>query len=185
MGEILMDKNYTIETMFTEEQLDVKIRELGSKISEDYKNKDMHIICILRGAVVFMAELIKRIDNYNLDIDFMSVSSYGNEMTTSGNVKILKDLDEPIEGKDVLIVEDIIDTGRTLAKLVEILKTRNPKSIEICTLLDKPEKREVKVNVKYVGFKIPDRFIVGFGIDYAQKYRGLPYVGCVKFEDEK
>ncbi len=178
-----MVKDYDIEPMFTEEELDKKIRELGERISADYKGKDIHIVCILRGAVVFTAELIKRINNENLDIDFMSVSSYGNEMTSSGDIKIIKDLDEPIEGKDVLIVEDIIDTGKTLAKLVALLKTRNPKSIEICTLLDKPERREANVNVKYVGFKIPDKFVVGFGIDYAQKHRGLPYIGCVKNAD--
>ncbi len=178
-----MAKDYIIETMFTEEELDAKIRELGARISNDYKDKDMHIVCILRGAAVFMAELIKRIDNHNLDIDFMSVSSYGHDTVSSGDIKILKDLDEPIEGKDVLIVEDIIDTGRTLAKLVALLKTRNPKSVEICTLLDKPERREADVDVKYVGFKIPDKFVVGFGIDYAQKHRGLPYIGAVKFKD--
>lgn len=168
-----------ISVLLTEEEVDAKIKALGEQISKDYAGRQVHLICVLKGGVFFMCELAKRI-TVPVSIDFMSVSSYGNGMTSSGAVKIIKDLDEPLEGKDVIIVEDIIDSGNTLHYLVEILYKRKPNSIKICTLLDKPERRTADVNVEYVGFDIPDKFVVGYGLDYAQKYRNLPYIGVVE-----
>lgn len=168
-----------ISILLTEEEVDAKIRALGKKISEDYAGKSVHLVCVLKGGVFFMCELAKRIE-VPVSMDFMSVSSYGNGTSSSGAVRIVKDLDEPLEGKDVLIVEDIIDSGNTLHYLVEILYKRNPSSIKICTLLDKPDRRLADVNVDYVGFAIPDKFVVGYGLDYAQKYRNLPYIGVVE-----
>ena len=149
--------------------------ELGKKISEDYAGKQVHLICILKGSVFFMCELAKRI-TVPVTMDFMSVSSYGDGTKSSGIVKIAKDLDETLEGKDVIIVEDIIDSGRTLYYLMDVLQQRKPKSMRLCTLLDKPERRVKDVKVDYVGFNIPDEFVVGYGLDYAQKYRNLPYI---------
>lgn len=169
-----------IRVLVSEEDVDKKIREIGEQISRDYAGKSVHLICVLKGGVFFMCELAKRI-SVPVSMDFMSVSSYGADTKSSGVVKIIKDLDEPLEGKDVIIVEDIIDSGRTLSYLVEVLKQRNPNSIHICTLLDKPERRVKKqVVVDYVGFEIPDEFVVGYGLDYAQKYRNLPYIGVVE-----
>ena len=169
-----------IRVLVSEEDVDKKIREIGDQISRDYAGKSVHLICVLKGGVFFMCELAKRI-SVPVSMDFMSVSSYGADTKSSGVVKIVKDLDEPLEGKDVIIVEDIIDSGRTLSYLVEVLKQRNPNSIHICTLLDKPERRVKKqVVVDYVGFEIPDEFVVGYGLDYAQKYRNLPYIGVVE-----
>ena len=165
--------------LITEEEVDARIRELGEKISKEYEGKQIHMICVLKGGVFFMCELAKRI-SVPVSLDFMCVSSYGDATTSSGVVRIAKDLDESIEGKDVLIVEDIIDSGRTLYYLIDVLKKRNPKSIQLCTLLDKPERRERDVKVDYVGFEIPDEFVVGYGLDYAQKYRNLPYIGVVE-----
>ena len=172
--------NYTIRELLSEREIDQRIREIGAQISKDYEGKSVHLICVLKGGVFFTCELAKRI-RVPISLDFMSVSSYGNDTKSSGVVKIDKDLDESLEGKEVLIVEDIIDSGRTLQYLVEILKKRNPGSIRICTLLDKPERREKDVKVDYVCFNIPDEFVVGYGLDYAQKYRNLPYVGVVEF----
>ena len=169
----------TIRVLVSEEDVDKRIMELGKKISEDYAGKQVHLICVLKGGVFFMCELAKRI-TVPVSMDFMCVSSYGDGTTSSGVVRIAKDLDEAIEGKDVLIVEDIIDSGRTLYYLIDILKKRNPKSIHLCTLLDKPERRERDVKVDYVGLEIPDEFVVGYGLDYAQKYRNLPYIGVVE-----
>ena len=169
----------TIRVLVSEEDVDKRIMELGKKISEDYAGKQIHLICVLKGGVFFMCELAKRI-SAPVSMDFMCVSSYGDGTSSSGVVRIAKDLDEAIEGKDVLIVEDIIDSGRTLYYLIDILKKRNPKSIKLCTLLDKPERRERAVDVDYVGFEIPDEFVVGYGLDYAQKYRNLPYIGVVE-----
>ena len=169
----------TIKVLVSEEEVEKRIRDLGEKISKDYEGKQVHLICVLKGGVFFMCELAKRI-TVPLSMDFMSVSSYGDGMTSSGVVKIAKDLDESLEGKDVLVVEDIIDSGRTLSYLLEILKKRNPNSMKLCTLLDKPERRVMDVNVDYVGFNIPDEFVVGYGLDYAQKYRNLPYIGVVE-----
>jgi len=168
-----------IRVLLTENEVDKKIELLGQEISRDYEGKTVHLICVLKGGVFFTCELAKRI-TVPVSIDFMSVSSYGNESISSGAVRILKDLDEPLDGKDVLIVEDIIDSGNTLHYLVEILYKRNPSSIRICTLLDKPERRTADVKVDYVGFDIPDEFVVGYGLDYAQKYRNLPYIGVVE-----
>ena len=157
----------TIKVLVSEEEVEKRIRDLGEKISKDYEGKQVHLICVLKGGVFFMCELAKRI-TVPVSMDFMSVSSYGDGTTSSGVVKIAKDLDESLEGKDVLVVEDIIDSGRTLSYLLEILKKRNPNSMKLCTLLDKPERRVMDVNVDYVGFNIPDEFVVGYGLDYAQ-----------------
>ncbi len=171
-----------ISTLIDEESIDKRIRELGEKISEDYSGKQVHLICVLKGGVFFMCELAKRID-VPVSMDFMSVSSYGAGTESSGHIKILKDLDEDIKGKDVLVVEDIIDSGRTLSLLFEMLEVRKPNSIKLCTLLDKPDRRVVKdINVDYTGFEIPDEFVVGYGLDYDQKYRNLPYIGVVKLD---
>ena len=169
----------TIKVLVPEEQVNQRIEELGRKISEDYAGRHVHLICVLKGGVFFMCELAKRI-TVPVSMDFMSVSSYGDGTSSSGVVKIAKDLDEPLEGKDVLVVEDIIDSGRTLYYLLEILKKRNPNSMKLCTLLDKPDRRVRDVKVDYVGFEIPDEFVVGYGLDYAQKYRNLPYIGIVE-----
>ena len=168
-----------IRVLLDEETVEKRICEIAAQISEEYKGKEIHMICVLKGGVFFMCELAKRI-SVPVSLDFMCVSSYGDATTSSGVVRIAKDLDESIEGKDVLIVEDIIDSGRTLYYLIDVLKKRNPKSIQLCTLLDKPERRERDVKVDYVGFEIPDEFVVGYGLDYAQKYRNLPYIGVVE-----
>ena len=169
----------TIRVMISEEDVDKRIEELGRKISEDYAGKSVHLICILKGSVFFMCELAKRI-TVPVSMDFMSVSSYGDGTSSSGIVKIAKDLDETLEGKDVIIIEDIIDSGRTLYYLIDVLQARKPKSMKLCTLLDKPDRRVRDVKVDYVGFAIPDEFVVGYGLDYAQKYRNLPYIGIVE-----
>ena len=170
----------TIKVLVSEEEVEKRIRDLGEKISKDYEGKQVHLICVLKGGVFFMCELAKRI-TVPVSMDFMSVSSYGDGTTSSGVVKIAKDLDESLEGKDVLVVEDIIDSGRTLSYLIEVLKQRGPESIRLCTLLDKPERRVKKqVTVDYTCFTIPDEFVVGYGLDYAQKYRNLPYIGVVE-----
>ena len=172
--------NDKIRVLLSEEEVATRIREIGEEISRDYDGRPLHLICILKGGVFFTCELAKRI-SLPLTLDFMSVSSYGAGTVSSGIVKIVKDLDEPIEGKDVLIVEDIIDSGNTLSYLIEVLKQRNPASIELCTLLDKPERRVKKqVKVKYTCFTVPDEFIVGYGLDYDQKYRNLPYIGVIE-----
>ncbi|MBS1316863.1 MAG: hypoxanthine phosphoribosyltransferase [Lachnospiraceae bacterium] len=168
-----------IRVLLTEEVVNEKIKQIGEQVSKDYAGKSVHLICVLKGGVFFTCELAKRI-TVPVSLDFMSVSSYGMETKSSGIVKIVKDLDEPLEGKDVLIVEDIIDSGRTLSYLIQILKKRNPASIRLCTLLDKPERRVTDVKVDYVGFNIPDEFVVGYGLDYAQKYRNLPFIGVVE-----
>ena len=169
-----------IRILLSEEEVAARVKEIAEEISRDYEGKPLHLICILKGGVFFSCELAKRI-NLPLTLDFMSVSSYGAGTVSSGIVKITKDLDEPIEGKDVLIVEDIIDSGNTLAYLIEVLKQRNPNSIELCTLLDKPERRvKDQVKVKYTCFTVPDQFIVGYGLDYDQIYRNLPYIGVIE-----
>lgn len=165
--------------MFTEEQIREKVIELGKQIENDYKGEEVLVVGILKGANVFTCDLIRQID-LDVKIDFMSVSSYGSGTESSGTVRILKDLDTDIKGRNVLIVEDIIDSGRTLSNLVKELQIREPKSLKLCTLLDKPSRRVVDVDVEYVGFEIEDKFIVGYGIDYAEKYRNLPYIGIVE-----
>ena len=172
--------NDIAKVLISEEQLQAKVAELGAQISRDYEGKDLLLVSILKGSVVFMADLMRAITE-PCSIDFMVVSSYGGANTTStGLVKIVKDLDQDLSGKDVLIVEDIIDSGRTLSYLIEILKKRNPASMRLCTLLDKPDRRVKDVKVDYCGFEIPDEFVVGYGLDYAQKYRNLPYIGVVE-----
>lgn len=168
-----------IRVLIPESDVNRRIMELADQISEDYKGNNLHLICILKGSIFFCCDLAKRI-TVPVTLDFMSVSSYGDEKVSSGRVKIVKDLDESINGKDVIIIEDIIDSGRTLAYLMDLLATRSPKSLNICTLLDKPDRRVTDVHVKYVGFEIPDEFVVGYGLDYQQNYRNLPYVGVIE-----
>jgi len=169
------------EILFNEEDLAKKVKELGAKISKDYEGKDLLVVGVLKGSVLFASDLIKNI-TIPCEIDFMAVSSYGDSTESSGVVRILKDLDHSIEGKHVLLVEDIVDSGITLSYLLKYLKARRAESIEIVSLLNKPERRTADLDVKYIGFKVPNEFIVGYGIDYAEKYRNLPYVGILKEE---
>lgn len=169
------------DVMYSEEALRNKVDELAARITDDYRGKDLLMIGVLKGANVFMCDLMRKI-TFPIQIDFIAASSYGHSTESSGVVKILKDLDYSIEGKDVLIVEDIIDTGLTLQYLVKNFLSRKPNSVQICTLLDKPERRIANLDVKYAGFQIPDEFIVGYGIDYAEKYRNLPYIATLKPE---
>ncbi len=174
--------NKDIKKILIEEKiLQAKVAELGAKVTEDYRGKDLLIVCVLKGAVIFTSDLIRKID-LPLDIDFMAISSYGANTKSSGVVRILKDLDMSIEGKHVLIVEDIIDSGLTLAYMIENLKSRGPASVEICTILDKKERRTIDLDIKYTGFVVPDEFVVGYGLDYAEKYRNLPYIAVLKEE---
>ena len=179
--------------MIPESEIEKRTREIGEQISRDYAGKTVHMICVLKGGVYFMTALSKRIsEDVPVTLDFMSVSSYGDDTKSSGIVKIVKDLvkivkdlDEPLEGKDVLIVEDIIDSGRTLYYLMDIIRGRKPASVRLCTLLDKPERRVRDVHVDYTGFNIEDRFVIGCGMDYKQKYRNLPYIGEVVLSEEE
>ena len=176
---------YKVDVLISKEKIADKVKELAKRINKEFEGEEVVLIGLLRGSVIFLSDLAREID-LDAKIDFMIVSSYGNDMESSKEVKIIKDLEEYIEGKNVIIVEDIIDTGYTLKKVVETLKIRNPKELKLCTLLNKPEIREVDIVVDYVGFQIPDEFVVGYGIDYAQKHRNLPYVGIVvKKEEEK
>jgi hypoxanthine phosphoribosyltransferase len=170
-----------IRVLLTEEEVDARIQAIGDQISRDYAGKQVHLVCVLKGGSFFLCELAKRI-TVPVSLDFMSVSSYGSDTKSSGVVKIVKDLDESIKGKDVIVVEDIVDSGRTLSYLLEMMNDRGPASLRLCTLLDKPERRVVDVKVDYTGFQIPDEFVVGYGLDYDQKYRNLPYIGVVEFE---
>ena len=176
---------HTLEVMISEEALSQRVGELAEKISAHYKNVDGELVLVglLKGSFIFMADLCREIEVPH-EVDFMTVSSYGNGMTSTRDVKIIKDLDEDIRGKDVLIVEDIIDSGNTLNRVKEILSLREPASIAICTLLDKPSRREVDVPVEWIGYSIEDKFVIGYGIDYAQRYRHLPYIGHVTLLDE-
>ena len=169
------------EVLISKEAIEAKTKELAERISRDYKGKDLLVVGVLKGSVIFASELIKNI-TIPCEIDFMAVSSYGSSSETTGVVRILKDLDNSIEGKDVIIAEDIIDSGITLEYLVDFLKGRNAKSIEIVTLLSKPARRKVDIDCKYVGFETPDEFLVGYGLDYAEKYRNLPFIGILKRE---
>lgn len=172
-----------IRVLITEEDVNRRISEVAEEINRDYGNTPVHLICILKGGAMFMCELAKRL-TMPVSFDFMSVSSYGGGTVSSGVVRIMKDLDEPLEGKHVLIVEDIIDTGRTLSYLIEVLQGRGPADIRLCTLLDKPERRVKKmVKVDYTCFTIPDEFVVGYGLDYDQRYRNYPYIGVVEFDE--
>ncbi len=167
--------------LLSEQELHDKVKELGAKITADYAGKDLLVIVILKGSVIFAADLLRAI-NLPVEIDFIAVSSYGKGTVSSGVVKIIKDLNESIENKHILIVEDILDSGKTLFNLTHVLQTRRPASMEICTLLNKPERREAEIEAKYLGFDIPDAFVVGYGLDYAEKYRNLPYIGILKPE---
>ena len=171
-----------IEVLVTKEDVEKRISEMADEINRTYAGKSLHLVCVLKGGAFFMCELAKHL-NMPVSLDFMSVSSYGSATKSSGVVKIVKDLDEPIKDKDVLVVEDIVDSGRTLSYLMEMLRDRGPKSLHLCTLLDKPERRVVEVNVDYTGFQLPDKFVVGYGLDYDQHYRNLPYIGVVEFDD--
>lgn len=171
---------HKITEYISEEKLDKRIREIAAQISEDYAKKEVTLICILKGSVFYTCELAKRI-TVPVTLDFMSVSSYGSGTESSGKITIKKDLDENIEGRDVIVIEDIIDSGNTLSKLIPMLQERNPASLKVTTLLDKPERREVDdVHVDYVGFEIEDKFVVGYGLDFDQSYRDLPYIGVVE-----
>lgn len=169
------------EVLLDEETLAKRIKEMGEQISKDYEGKEVIVIGILKGSVIFVADLVREV-TVPVSFDFMAVSSYGNRTTTTGTVRILKDLDYDIEGKHVLIVEDIIDSGVTLSYLIEHLAGRKLASLKLCTLLNKPERRKVEVKVDYIGFTVPDAFLVGFGLDYAEKYRNLPFIGILKEE---
>lgn len=176
----MMEKHH-IEVMIHEEVIDARIQELGEEISRDYAGKSVHLICILKGSVYFTCELAKRI-TVPVIMDFMQCSSYGAATKSSGVVKLSKDLDMAITDRDVIIIEDIIDSGRTLSHLKDLLSQRNPASLKICTLLDKPSRRVVDVDVDYTGFQIEDKFVIGYGLDYDQLYRNLPYIGVVEFD---
>ena len=169
------------EVLYTKEEIEEIVKALGKKITEDYKGKNLFLITVLKGAAVFLADLMRAIE-MPCEIEFMVLSSYGSGTTSTGSVKIIKDIDLPLEGKDVLIVEDILDTGFTLSFLYKLLEERKPNSIEICTLLDKPDRRKVDIAAKYTGRKIPDEFVVGYGLDYDEKYRNLPFIGVLKPE---
>ncbi|WP_372995132.1 hypoxanthine phosphoribosyltransferase [Lutispora sp.] len=173
--------NDILKVLITKEELEQKVKELGQMITKDYKDKDLMIVGVLKGCVIFLSDLIREID-LPLTMDFMVVSSYGSSTKSSGVVRIIKDLEKDIAGKDVLIVEDIVDTGLTLNYLVDYLKSRNANSVKICTLLEKPDRRKAEVEMEYVGFRIPDEFVVGYGLDYAEVYRNLPFVCILKPE---
>lgn len=168
-----------ISVYLTEEQINERVAQMGAEITERFKGESVYLVCILRGSVFFTTELAKRID-LPMEIDFMTVSSYGAETVSSGVINIKKDLEGSIEGKNVIVVEDIIDSGNTLNRLLQLFKSRNPKTLTLCTLLDKPARRESEVSVDYTGFVVPDKFIVGYGLDWNQKYRNLPYIGFVE-----
>ena len=175
-------KKHPIKVMISEDKLEKRICELGEQINRDYEGKSLKLICILKGSIFFTCELAKRI-TLPVKIDFIQTSSYGSGTVSSGNIAIKKDLDESIEGEHVLVIEDIIDSGNTLSKLMPMLEARKPADIAVCTLLDKPDRREVDVNVKYNGFEIPDEFVVGYGLDYDQQYRNLSFIGSLEFEE--
>ena len=170
-----------VRVLLSEKEVDRRIQEIGDQISRDYAGRQVHLVCVLKGGSFFMCELAKRI-TVPVSLDFMSVSSYGRDTKSSGVVKIVKDLDDSLMNKDVIVVEDIVDSGRTLSYLLEMLGDRGPNSLRLCTLLDKPDRRVVDVKVDYTGFEIPDEFVVGYGLDYDQRYRNLPYIGVVEFD---
>lgn len=170
-----------VRVLLSEEKVDARIKAIGEEISKDYAGKRVHLVCVLKGGSFFMCELAKRI-TVPVSLDFMSVSSYGSDTKSSGVVRIIKDLDESLKDKDVIVVEDIVDSGRTLSYLLEMLRDRGPASLRLCTLLNKPDRRVIPVDVDYTGFEIPDQFVVGYGLDYNQRYRNLPYIGIVEFD---
>ena len=174
----MIDPSYIEEILIPADKLQARIKELGAAIDRDYAGRDLLLLALLKGSVLFLSDLMRSIRTPHT-IDFMATSSYGDELRSSGVVRIMKDLDQPIEGRNVLVVEDIIDTGHTLEYLLRILRARQPASLEICTLLNKPDRREADVHVKYTGFDIPDKFVLGYGLDYLQKYRNLPYIAVL------
>ena len=174
-------KEDVLRVLLSEDEIREKVRELGGKITADYNNSNLMLVTVLKGAVVFLADLMRQID-VPAEIDFMVVSSYGSGVKSSGVVKIVKDLDVPLAGKDILIVEDILDSGLTLSYIKELLESRGPRSIRIATLLDKPSRRKVDLQADYIGFSVPDEFVIGYGLDYDEKYRNLPYIGILKPE---
>lgn len=174
-------KEDVLRVLLSEDEIREKVRELGGKITADYKNSNLMLVTVLKGAVVFLADLMRQID-VPAEIDFMVVSSYGSGVKSSGVVKIVKDLDVPLAGKDILIVEDILDSGLTLSYIKELLESRGPRSIRIATLLDKPSRRKVDLQADYIGFSVPDEFVISYGLDYDEKYRNLPYIGILKPE---
>lgn len=174
--------NNKIKVLLSEEEVDARIAELGAQISKEYEGEEIFMICTLKGACFFACELAKRI-TVPVALDFMSVSSYGNGSVSSGKIIMKKDLEESIVGKNVIVVEDIVDTGRTLSYLMDNLKQRGPKSLKLCAMLDKPDRRVVDIKVDYTGFEIPDLFVIGYGLDYAQRYRNLPYIGVLEVEE--
>ncbi len=179
MAEQVMEEKVTV--LISEEEVDRRVREIAKKISEDYAGKSVRLVCVLKGSVFFTCELAKRI-TVPVTMDFISCSSYGNGTESMGRVKITKDLDEPVKDKHVIVIEDIVDSGRTLNSLLALLSTRKPASLRLCTLLDKPDRREVDVKVDYTGFQIENKFVVGYGMDFDQKYRNLPFVGVLEKE---
>ena len=172
-----------LDVMISEEQLAERTRALGEQIRADYAGRDLHVIAVLKGSFIFLADLVRAIDHDQLSVDFLGLSSYGNRTESSGVVRMTQDLSLPIEGKNVLIVEDIIDTGLTMQYLLENIKTRRPATIEICTLLHKPANAKVEVDMKYIGFKIENKFVIGYGLDYSERFRNLPYIGVVRQDD--
>ena len=171
-----------IEVLITEDTLNKRIAEIAEDITKDFGNKDLVLVCVLKGGVMFMTDIAKKLKQ-KVEFEFIDVSSYGNETVSSGKISLNKDIENSIEGKNVILLEDIVDTGRTLNYLIEYLKEKNPAVLKICTLLDKPSRRIVDINADYIGFTIPDSFIVGYGLDYAQKYRNLPYIGILHFDE--
>ncbi|MBQ9827870.1 MAG: hypoxanthine phosphoribosyltransferase [Lachnospiraceae bacterium] len=177
--------NYHVETLIGAPEIEKRVSELADQLVEEYKGEMVKLICVLKGGVFFLVELAKHLgDRLPVEMDFMDVSSYGNGTETTGAIKILKDLDDSISGQHVIIIEDIIDTGVTLSQLRELLLKRDPKSVRICTLLSKPARRRMRIEADYTGFEIPDKFVVGYGLDYAQRHRTLPYIGVVVFDEE-
>lgn len=172
-----------VHELFSEEQVEEKVAQIAAQLNRDYEGKKLHIICILRGSVFFFADLAKKL-TIPVTIDFMAASSYGDRTFSSGRLEILKDLDDSVEDLDCLIVEDIVDTGSTLSMVKKMILARNPASVKVCTLLDKPSRREAEVDVEYIGFEIENQYVVGYGLDYAQKYRNLPYIGTLEFIEE-
>ena len=172
-----------VHEMFSEEQVEERIAQIAEQLNSEYRDKPLHLICILRGSVFFFAELTKRL-TMPVTIDFMAASSYDSETFSSGKLEILKDLDDPVDGLDCLIIEDIIDSGKTISMVKQMISARNPASVKVCTLLDKPARRETEIDIEYVGFVVLNEFVVGYGLDYAQKYRNLPYIGILEFIEE-